>query len=171
MSFLKLFLVLTTILITSVVAFGQESRDGLKFECQKREEGRMQPCGPSPFELTRRFAIGYSPTISMGQITITNVSNRHVELELIEITPPFRPDDAEQAFWFSGVVKRKSAKRGEKMRISPTFVGHKRQASAEKYKWVNEGAYDGSMKFRNRTTNTIYEFKFTVTAFKPGKKT
>lgn len=64
-----------------------------------------------------------------------------------------------------------SAKRGEKIRIKPTFVGRqKATGSYSKTLWVDEGAYDGSMKLRNKINGAIYEFKFTVYAFKPGKK-
>lgn len=106
----------------------------------------------------------------MREITITNTGNRHVELEVIEISPAYRADDPEQPYWFFGVGKNKSAKRGEKMRISPHFSGHKKPTSGDKYKWVAEGTYEGTMKVRNKTNNAIYEFKFTVNAYKPSKK-
>lgn len=107
----------------------------------------------------------------MGWITITNTGNRYVELELVELTPAYNKNDPEQRYWFIDVRKRMSAKRGEKIRIKPTFVGQQRATgSYAKREWVDEGTYDGSLKLRNTATGAIYEFKFTVHAFKPGKK-
>ena len=171
MSFPKLFLLITTLLLSSLVTFAQDSKDGLTFECKKFEERQHQACGPSPFDLNKRFQIGGLAVADMGWITITNTGNRYVELELVELTPGYDKDDAEQRFWFSDVSKRMSAKRGEKIRIKPTFVGRQKYIrSYQKVLWVDEGTYEGTLKLRNRANGAIYEFKFTVYAFKPGKK-
>lgn len=171
MSSHKLFLLVFTLLVTSIATFAQDAKDGLTFECKKWEERQNQACGPSPFDLSKRFQIGGLSTADMGWITITNTGNRHVELELVELTPGYDKNDAGQRYWFIDVSKRMSAKRGEKIRIKPTFVGRQRSTgSHSKTLWVDEGAYDGSMKLRNKANGAIYEFKFTVHAYKPGKK-
>ena len=171
MSSHRFFLVVTTLLLSSIATFAQDSKDGLTFECKKREERQDQACGASPFDLSRRFQIGYSDTTDMGWITITNTGNRYVELELVEITPAYDKNDPEQRYWFIDVKQRSSAKRGEKIRLKPTFVGRQKSTgSYSRREWVDEGTHEGSMKLRNTTNGAIYEFKFTVHAFKPGKK-
>lgn len=170
MSSHKLFLLVTTLLFSSLTTFAQDAKDGLTFECKKWEERQHQACGPSPFDLSKRFQIGGLATADMGWITITNTGNRYVELELVELTPAYDKNDAGQRYWFN-VGKRMSAKRGEKIRINPTFVGRQRSTvSHQKTLWVDEGTHEGSMKLRNKANGAIYEFKFTVYAFKPGKK-
>ena len=171
MSSHKFFLVVTTLLLSSVVTFAQDSKDGLTFECKKWEERQHQACGPSPFDLSKRFQIGGLAAADMGWITITNTGNRYVELELVELTPGFDKNDPEQRYWFIDVSERMSAKRGEKIRIKPTFVGRQKATTSHaKREWVDEGTHEGSMKLRNTANGAIYEFKFTVYAFKPGKK-
>jgi hypothetical protein len=171
MPLLKLLLVFAMTLTFSVVAFGQDQKDGLTFTCSKREEGQMQACGASPFDLTRRFMIGHSPTIHMGVIKIRNHGNRYTYLDLVEISPAYRKDDPLQPFWFTGVVKGTSAKRGGTMTLQPIFVGRQRSTGSHSpTPWVAEGTYEGVMKMKNRANGAIYEFKFTVHAFNPSSK-
>jgi hypothetical protein len=168
-SLVKLFLVLAVSLtLNSVVAVGQQSAgDPWDFSCRKWEDREWKPCGDKPFEMSRKFLIGHSDSTPVGYITIANRTNRPRTLEYVQISPAFNPDDLQQPYWFTGGEGSLNAEPGKKYTLIPQFIG-RRKASRQyaRRPWVSPGTHEGTMKLRDKATGTVYEFKFTVRAYK-----
>jgi hypothetical protein len=169
MSLVKLLVVVAIALtLNSAVALGpQNSQEPWDFSCRKWEDREWQPCGDTPFILSRKFQIGHSDGTPVGYITIVNRTRRPRTLEYLEISPAFNADDLQQPYWFTGGEGSVQVAPGRKLTLIPQFIGRKKASRQyARRPWVSPGTHEGTMKLRDKATGTVYEFKFIVKAYK-----
>lgn len=172
MRLFRFILFAATLMFGSAVAPAQvNAQTGLEITCWKREERQRVACGPSPLQMENRFKIGDSEFMLVGNVTITNRTNKYRTLEVVGVSPAYDPDNPDQPFWFGSVEPKQDVhiKPGGKLSLQPTFNGRTRhRQSYDRGTWVAPGTYEGTMIVRDKTGGEEYRFTMTIFAYKPG---